>query len=94
MKWEDTHAAFSQNSPAEEKKRNLDGVRWVTMVQLLTCIALLIAAAILRLAGGDPYDIVRGWYQDTVNRSIVVNGTLEDEVKAAGAQLIAFLEGE
>lgn len=93
MEWEDTHAAGRDRS-AEEKKRHLEGVRWVTLVQILTCLLLFAAAVILRMSGGELYQTVRDWYRDTVNHSVVVTGTLEEEVKAAGAQLIAFLDGE
>ncbi len=93
MEWEDTHTA-GRDRPAEEKRHHLEGVRWVTLVQILTCLLLFIAAVVLRLSGGDLYQTVRDWYRDTVNHSVVVTGELEEEVKAAGAQLIAFLEKE
>lgn len=94
MEWEDTHTA-GRDRPAEEKRHHLEGVRWVTAgTNPHLPAAVYRSRCAAPCPGGDLYQTVRDWYRDTVNHSVVVTGELEEEVKAAGAQLIAFLEKE
>ena len=55
--------------------------RSLLTVQLIACLAVLIAAAGLRFFGGELYGTVRGWYWEHLENSILTGDGLEDAQK-------------
>ena len=50
----------------------------VTVLQIGLCGLILLAAFLLRLLGGAPYQTVRLWYEEEMNKSVIA-GTIVEE---------------
>ncbi|MCI1964629.1 MAG: hypothetical protein LKJ17_00610 [Oscillospiraceae bacterium] len=51
--------------------------RLLTMIQIIACTAILVAAVVLRLRGGEPFQTVRSWYFESLNNSIVADSQVD-----------------
>ena len=63
------------NSTKEGKK---DSVRQITVIQIVGCLIILVAAVLLRTFGGNFYGTVRDWYLEAVGDSIVTDDQVSD----------------
>lgn len=61
-----------------EKSTHKDSVRLLTMIQIIGCAAILIAAVCIRISGGELYKTVRSWYFDAFNDSIISDEQAEN----------------
>lgn len=50
----------------------------VTVLQIGLCVLILLAAFLLGLLGGAPYQTVRLWYEEEMNKSVIA-GTIVEE---------------
>ena len=58
-------------------RKNQSG-QMVTVLQIGLCGLILLAAFLLRLLGGAPYQTVRLWYEEEMNKSVIA-GTIVEE---------------
>lgn len=72
-KTDDEHDFTSPYHPNEKskKKSKFGGNHLLTIIQITVCSIVLIGFALLRSFGGDSYTIVKNWYLQNINNSIV-----------------------
>ena len=85
-RWEEDDAPAPESPGETEEKRNGTKLHLLTAVQIFGCLAVLAAALLLRLHGGDLYAAVRGWYLDMLNDSIIA----EEQVDQARRSVVGF----
>ena len=64
-----------QEETESGKKRG--GLKLLTSIQIFSSLAILAAALILRLLGGETYQKVRAWYLSAANDSIVAEEKMD-----------------
>ena len=79
----DQQEEFSEQHNMEKRSN----VRILTIIQILACFIVLIACVILKVLGGPWYDLVKDWYWDNLNRSIIAKG--ESNLQEAWNQIIS-----
>ncbi len=83
----------SPQAAASGKSRRSPAAK-VTVIQILACLLILLAAALLHFTGGPWYETARDWYREISRESLVVMEEWEEAAEATGAQLISHLTGE
>ena len=67
-----------EEEPKEKKHLMKKRGQIVTVLQIGLCGLILLAAFLLRLLGGAPYQTVRLWYEEEMNKSVIA-GTIVEE---------------
>lgn len=84
-----------EEEPREKKRLLRKSGQLVTVLQIGLCGLVLLAAFLLRLIGGAPYESVRFWYEDEINKSVIA-GTIveqgEEALQGAAAQVAKTIE--
>lgn len=76
--WEgdDAFAPYPEEQPKSGPQRR-QRTRLLTSIQIYTCLAVLAAALLLRLHGGEMYAAVRSWYLGALNDSLIAEEQLD-----------------
>lgn len=69
-----------EEQPEEEPGKKRGGMKLLTSIQVFGSLAILAAALVLRLLGGEMYQKVRAWYLSAVDDSIIADEQM-DQVK-------------
>ena len=90
---EEENSAFDygeeENEPEQEEmgtQEKRGGLKLLTSIQIFGSLAVLAAAIVLRMLGGDTYQKVRAWYLSAVNDSIVA----EEQVDQARRTVVGL----
>ena len=67
-----------EEDPKEKKHPLKKSGQMVTVLQIGLCVLILLAAFLLGLLGGAPYQTVRLWYKEEMNKSVIA-GTIVEE---------------
>ncbi len=59
--------------------------RLLTIIQITACTMVLLTAILLKAMGGEPYETLRLWYVDHLNRSLIAQEQMEDMEKAVAS---------
>ncbi|QEY34045.1 hypothetical protein FL966_02715 [Caproiciproducens galactitolivorans] len=60
------------------KKERIISTRLLTIIQITVCSIILLTVVFVRLIGGNAYMVVKSWYQQTLNNSIVAEEDIEN----------------
>ena len=74
----DYDKAPAQEEEADPGLLKKSNPRLLTIIQITACAMVLLAAIVLKAMGGEPYEKLRQWYLDHLNRSLVAEERLED----------------
>lgn len=91
---ENSSDLYDDEIPQQTEKKQKSSSQKITMVQICTCVIVLIAAVVVKTMGGEVYASVKQWYTQHINDSIVAqdSGTSGKEafdrvIKDAMAQI-------
>ena len=76
--WDEAFEEELEEEPKEKKHLLKKSGQMVTVLQIGLCGLILLAAFLLRLLGGAPYQTVRLWYEEEMNKSVIA-GTIVEE---------------
>lgn len=76
--WDEAFEEELEEEPKEKKHLLKKSGQMVTVLQIGLCDLILLAAFLLRLLGGAPYQTVRLWYEEEMNKSVIA-GTIVEE---------------
>ncbi len=76
------------------RAQNTDNARRVTWIQIAACSLILLAALALRFSGAEWYQMIRAWYLETLNQSLVAGDEWQEAAEHTGAQLLSLLQQE
>jgi hypothetical protein len=71
---------YDDEEPEEESEPDYaprGGIKLLTVIQISVSVAILVAALVLRVLGGEFFQNVRSWYVTTVNDSIIADEQLD-----------------
>lgn len=60
------------------KKARIISTRLLTIIQITVCSIILLTVVFVRLIGGNAYMVVKSWYQQNLNNSIVAEEDIEN----------------
>lgn len=60
------------------KKARIISTRLLTIIQITVCSVILLTVVFVRLFGGNAYMVVKSWYQQNLNNSIVAEEDIEN----------------
>ena len=66
--WDEAFEEELEEEPKEKKHLLKKSGQMVTVLQIGLCVLILLAAFLLRLFGGAPYQTVRLWYEEEMNK--------------------------
>ena len=76
--WDEAFEEELEEEPKEKKHLLKKSGQMVTVLQSGLCVLILLAAFLLGLLGGAPYQTVRLWYEEEMNKSVIA-GTIVEE---------------
>ena len=76
--WDEAFEEELEEEPKEKKHLLKKSGQMVTVLQIGLCVLILLAAFLLGLLGGAPYQTVRLWYEEEMNKSVIA-GTIVEE---------------
>ena len=76
--WDEALEEELEEEPKEKKHLLKKSGQMVTVLQIGLCGLILLATFLLRLLGGAPYQTVRLWYEEEMNKSVIA-GTIVEE---------------
>ncbi len=70
-----------ENDPYREQEHSggvkQSSVKLLTVIQITVCAIILLTAAFLRISGQNAYAIVRSWYVENINKTIIPDEQVE-----------------
>ena len=75
--WDEAFGGEPEEEPKEKKHLLKKSGQMVTVLQIGLCGLALLAAFLLRLFGGTPYQSVKLWYEEEMNKSVIVGTIVE-----------------
>lgn len=60
------------------KKARIISTRLLTIIQITVCSIVLLTVVFVRLFGGNAYMVIKSWYQQNLNNSIVAEEDIEN----------------
>lgn len=79
---------FENNQNFYEKKRSrYEGTPLLLVVQLTVSIIVLTIIFIFKFVGGECFNLIRNWYLDNINNSLVANSKISAAKEALDAKL-------
>lgn len=61
-----------------KKKVKKISTRLLTIIQITVCSIIIITAIFIRIFGGNAYAVIRSWYLQTINNSIVADEQIQN----------------
>jgi len=61
-----------------KKKTKTVSTRLLTIIQITVCSIILVTAIFIRIFGGNAYMIIKNWYLQNINNSIVAQEQIEN----------------
>jgi len=61
-----------------KKKTKTVSTRLLTIIQITVCSIILVIAIFIRIFGGNAYMIIKNWYLQNINNSIVAQEQIEN----------------
>lgn len=81
-----------EKAEGEARRPPKEGGRWVTLIQVIACALVLLAALALKALGGEWYQQACDWYQEAMDDSLTVGTDWDEAVEYAGAQLVSYFQ--
>ncbi|MFR8003705.1 MAG: hypothetical protein ACLU62_12430 [Hydrogeniiclostridium sp.] len=77
--WEqDPFFASEDQLEEESSKKPKNREHWLTVIQITVCAVVLLAAVCMKFFGGEWYEVIRSWYVEHVNQSILTDEDLQN----------------
>ncbi len=72
-----------------KKKSKKISTRLLTIIQITVCSIIVVTAIFVRLFGGNAYSVIKNWYLQNINNSIVADEQIQD-VKHSVVELLPW----
>lgn len=66
------------NKPKPKKKAKSISTKLLTIIQITVCSIILITAILVRIFGGNAYAVIKNWYIQNMNNTIVADEQIQN----------------